>query len=86
MSHFVDLIVYGRILFDVCVGSGNVGLWLVVVVVTGEVLDGIIGEKFLKLAAKLGGKSFVVCKHEGGTVDLFDNVGHSEGFSRAGNA
>ena len=86
MAHFVDLVVYGRILFDVCVGSGNICLGLVVIVIAGEILDGVIGEKFFKLTAKLCGKCFVVCKHEGGTVDLFDNIGHGKGFSRAGNS
>ena len=35
---------------------------------------------------ELGGEGLVVGEDEGGTVELFDDLGHGEGFSGAGDA
>jgi hypothetical protein len=47
VPHPVDLLVDERVLLDVRVGRGDVGLGLVVVVVADEVVDGVVGEEDL---------------------------------------
>src|SRR5215210_3940400 len=46
----VDLVVDRRVLLDVGVGGGEVGLGLVVVVVGDEVLDPVLGKELTELA------------------------------------
>ena len=56
----VDLLVDGRVLLDVEVLAGDVGLGLVVVVVGDEVLDRVAREVGPELVAQLGGQRLVV--------------------------
>ena len=55
----VDLVVDERVLLDVGVRLGDVGLGLVVVVVGDEVLDRVLREERLELAVQLGGQRLV---------------------------
>ena len=45
MAQLVDIVVDGRVLGDVRVGSGHVGFGLIEVVIADEVLDRVIGEE-----------------------------------------
>jgi hypothetical protein len=63
-SKTIDLLVNNRLLFDVDICGRNVSLWLIVVVIRHEILDGIFGEKGAKLLVELSGECFVVCKHK----------------------
>ena len=65
---------------------GDVGLRLVVVVVGDEILHRVIGEELPELGAQLGGQGLVVGQHQGGALDLLDDLGHGEGLARAGDA
>ena len=60
VAQAVDLLVDGRVLLDVEVLAGDVGLGLVVVVVGDEVLDGVAREVGPELVAQLGGQRLVV--------------------------
>ena len=82
----VDLVVHRRVLLDEGVGVGDIGLGLVVVVVADEVLHGVVGKELLELGAELGGQGLVVGQHQGGLLDLLDDLGHGEGLARAGDA
>ena len=46
MPEPVDLVVDRRLFFDERIGLGNVGLWLVVVVVADEVFDSVLGKNW----------------------------------------
>ena len=65
---------------------GNIGLGLVVVVVGHKILYRVVGEKFLKLGAELGSQGLVVGQHQGGPLHRLDDLGHSEGLARTGDA
>ena len=82
----VDLVVGGGVLGDVGVGMGDIGLRLVVVVVGDEVLHRVVGEELLELGAQLGRQSLVVGQHQGGALDLLDDLGHGKGLAGAGDA
>ena len=60
VAQAVDLVVDGRVLLDVEVLRGHVGLGLVVVVVADEVLDGVVGQELAELVAELGRQRLVV--------------------------
>ncbi|CUO44949.1 Uncharacterised protein [Flavonifractor plautii] len=82
----VDLLVHRRVLLNEGVGVGDIGLGLVVVVVGHKILYRVVGEKFLKLGAELGRQGLVVGQHQGGPLHRLDDLGHSEGLARTGDA
>jgi hypothetical protein len=69
-AQLVQLLVDGRFLFDIKVAGGNVGLRLVVVVVTHEVFDGIVGKELLELVIELGGEGFIVGQNQRRAIGL----------------
>ena len=82
----VDLVVDRRVLLDVGVGRGDVGLGLVVVVVADEVLDPVVGEELAELVGQLGGQRLVGGEDQGGLLDLLDRPGDGGALARAGDA
>ncbi len=86
VAQFVYLVVYGGVLLDEGVGSGDIRLRLVVVVVRDEILHGILGEEVLELRVELGGKGLVRGYDEGGTAEPLYHLGGCECLAGAGNA
>lgn len=86
MSEFVDLVVDLQILFDIRVGTCNVRLGLIIIVIRNEKLDAIVREKLAHLVAKLSRERFVVRHNERGTVYPRDYVSHRKCFSASRNA
>ena len=86
VAQAVDLVVDGRVLFDIGVGRGDIRLGLVIVVIGDEILDRIVREELAQLGAELRGKRFIVCEHQRRPLGLLDDVGHGEGLARAGHA
>ena len=86
MPQPLDLRVDGCVLFDKGIRVGNIRLRLVVVVVGDEILHRILRKKLPELLAQLGRQRLVVGQHQGGPLDLFDDLGHSVGLAAAGNA
>ena len=86
MAHAVDFIVDGGVLFDEGIGRGDVGLGLIVIVIGYEIAHGVLREELAELCRQLGGEGFVVGDDQRRAAGIFDDVGHGEGFTRAGNA
>ena len=78
VTQALDLLVDGRILFNVGVRMGDIRLRLVVVVVGNEVFHGVFREKLAELRAKLRRKRLIVRQHERRPVHLRDDVCHGE--------
>ena len=85
-TELVELVVDGGFLLDVEVAGGDVGFGLVVVVVTDEVFDRVVGEELLELVEELRGERLVMGEDERGAVELGDDLGHGEGLAGAGDA
>ena len=83
MTELLDLVVDRRILFNIGVRVGDIGLRLVVVVVGDKILHSVVREKFPELAAKLRGQRLVVRQNKRRAVDVCDDVCHRERFARA---
>ena len=86
VSELVELLVDVRVFLDVGVGTSDVGLGLVVVVIADEVLDRVVGEELLELGRELSGQRLVVGYHERGTLDSLYDTGHRERLAAAGDA
>ena len=82
----LDLLVDRGVLLDVDVALRDVRLGLVVIVVADEVVDGVVREELLELGVELGGQRLVVRHDQRGPLHVLDDVGHGEGFARAGHA
>ncbi len=74
VAQLVDLVVAAGVLLDVGVAAGQVRLRLVVVEVADEVLDRVVREEIAELAVELRRERLVVGQHEGGLVDLLDDL------------
>ena len=83
VAEAVDLLVDGRVLLDVEVLRGDVGLGLVVVVVRDEVLDRVVREERPELVAELRGQRLVVGQDEGGLLKPLDRRGHGHRLAGA---
>ena len=86
VAHPVDVVVARRVLLDVGVGRRDVGLGLIVVVVTDEVADAVGGKELPEFAVKLPRERFVVGKHQRRQAEFFYQVRHHEGLAGAGRA
>ena len=75
VAEAVDLVVDRRVLLDVGVARGDVGLGLVVVVVGDEVLDPVVGEELLELVGQLGRERLVGRDDERGLLHRLDRPG-----------
>src|SRR5437763_610042 len=77
VSQPVDLVVDRRVLLDVGIARGQVGLGLVVVVVGHEVLDPVAREELAELVGQLGRERLVGRDHQGRALDLLHRPGDS---------
>ena len=82
-SQLVNVLVYGEVFLNVCVGGGQVGLRLVIVVIGHIIFYRVVREETLHLFIKLRGERLVVAEDEGRAVYVVYDVGHGEGLSRA---
>ena len=84
--HLLDVLVDGGVFFDEEIALRHVGLRLVVVVVTDEILDRVLWKKFAELAVQLGCKGLVRRKNDGRAAQPGNHIGHGESFARTGHA
>ena len=84
VAELVDRVIDRGVFLDVGVRAGDVGFRLVIVVITYEVLDGVLREEHLELPIELGGEGLVVGDDQGGPVHGGDDIRHREGLSGTG--
>src|SRR5262249_29854051 len=82
VTHLIDVFVDRGILFDVCIGTGDVRLWLVVVVVADEILHGIVRKESRKFAIELRCQSLIGGEDQGGLLHPRDHRSHGIGLPR----
>jgi hypothetical protein len=82
----VEVVVAGGVFFDVDVALRDVGLGLIIVVVTDEIFHGVVGKQFLELFIKLGREGFVMADDQRRPLQSLDDVGHCERLSAARDA
>ena len=86
MAQPFDVVVDRAVLLDVGVGLRDVRLGLVVVVITDEVLDGVVRQHLSKLVGQLGGQRLVGRHHQGGALQPLDEPGRRRRLAGAGGA
>ena len=84
--HLLDVLVDRRILLDIKIARGHIGLGLIVVVVRNEIFDRVIGKELAELRIKLRRKGLVRRQHQRRPACAGDDVGHGVRFSRARHA
>ena len=83
MAHTVDLFVDGRVLFNIGVGAGDIGLWLVIIIIRHKVFHGIVGKKVLHFRIQLRRQCFVVGHNQGGPLHRREGMGNGKGLPRS---
>ena len=81
MAHPVNRFVYRTFLFNVGVRPRDIGLGLVIIIVTDEIFHRIIGEKAFELAVKLRGKDFIGRKDQRRPLHRLNHLGNGEGLA-----
>ena len=81
---FINLIVDGGILGNICVRGWHIGLRLVIVIIGHKILHCIFREKFLELAVELSRQGFVVGNDQSGLVQRRDHIGHGKSLTGTG--
>ena len=65
---------------------GNIGLRLIIIVIANKILDGVVREEGFEFIEKLRSQGFVVCDHQGRSLQFTDDIGHGESLARTGDA
>ena len=86
MAQTVDLVVDGRVLFNVSVGRSDVSLRLVIVIIADEVFHAAVRKERLQLTAQLGGQRLVVRDDERRHLHFLNDRRHGERLAAARNA
>ena len=81
-AHLLDMLVDRRVFLDKQITCGDVGFWLIVVVVGDEILDGILGEELPEFGVQLRSQCLVWRQNQRRTPHAGDHIGHGVGFSR----
>ena len=80
-THLLDMLIDRCVLLDEQITRWHIGLWLVVVVVGDEILDGVIREKLFEFTVELRRQSFVRGQYDGRTLLRLYQVGYREGLT-----
>ncbi len=77
----IDNLVDGTVFLDICVGLGQVGFRLVIVIVRDKILNRVFREKTFEFVEKLGSEGFVWRDHQGWSFGTLNHVGKGEGLA-----
>ena len=83
MAQAVDFFVDCRIFLDIGIARRDVSFWLVIIKITDEVMNFVVGEKLFEFTEQLGSESFVVRQNQRRHIPLGDNVRHCKSFTAA---
>ena len=72
-----------RILLNEQIPLRHVSFWLVIIVITDEILHRVLREEFAEFAIKLGGQRLIRRKHDRRSPHLRNHIGHGERLARA---
>ncbi len=80
VPHLIDSLIDGRVLLDVRIRAGDIGLGLIIIVVTHKILYGVAGEERLEFRVKLGCQGLVVGNDKRRPLDPLDHIRNREGL------
>ncbi len=82
MTQPVDLFVDLAVFLDKSIGARDIGLRLVIIKITDEIVDGVVGKEVFEFAVQLGGEGFVVAEYQGRLLVVLNDIGHRKRLSR----
>ena len=86
VPELVDVVVDGRVLFNICVRVRDVRLGLIVVIVRDEVDHSVVGKELFELARKLSGERFIRSHDQRRLSQGLNSLCHREGLARTSHA
>ncbi len=86
MPELVYLVIYGTVLFNICIRRRHICLRLVVIIVGHKILNRVFREKLFKFRIKLRSQRLVVCYNQRRLSQLLYDIGHGKGLAGAGDA
>ena len=81
-AQLVDLIIDGRVLGDIGIAGGHIGLRLIVIIIGNKIFHGVLRKELLHLPVELAGQGLVMGDDQGRLVQGRDDIGHREGLAR----
>ena len=81
MAHTVNGLVYARFLLDIGVAARDIRFGLVIVIVTDEIFDRVVGEEAFKFTIKLCSQNLVRRKDKRWPLQRFNDFGDGKGFA-----
>ena len=82
MSEPINLIINLRIFLNVGIATGDVGLRLIIIKITDEIMYLVVRKKLLKLRKQLCRQSLVVRQHQRRHIPPSNNIRHSKRLAR----
>ena len=82
----VNLLVDAQVLLDIGVRGRDIGLGLIIVIITDEVLHSVVREEHLHLRIELCSQGLVVGENKRRTVELSDDISYSKRLATTGYA
>ena len=76
--HHIDFFVHDGVLINISIRLGNIGFRLIEIEVRDEILNAVIGEKFLEFAIELTGQGFIVYQNQSRAIQSGDDIGVGE--------
>ena len=86
MAQPVNLQIDIRILLNIGIRTRDICLGLVIIVVADEILDRILGKELFEFTVQLRGERLVMRDNQRRSLQLFNDIGHREGFAGTGYA
>ena len=83
MPQFIYFIIYRCIFFYIGISRGNIGLWLIIVIIADKIANIIIWKKGLELTSQLSCQSFIMGNYQGRPLYLFYDLSYCKGFAGA---
>src|SRR5215470_4935102 len=84
VAHLIDVLVDCGVLFDIGVGTWDVRLRLIVIVVADKILHRVVRKESRKFTVELRCQGFVGGEHQGWLLHARDYRGHGIGLPRPG--
>lgn len=86
MPHLIDLFIYRGIFLYIGISLGNICLRLIIIIVTYEVLNCVVGKKVFEFPIKLGGQGLIGGNNKGGPLGSCHDMGYGKCLPRAGHS
>src|SRR3989344_1792717 len=83
MTKTINLLIDHGVLLNASVGSRDIGLRLIIIVIGNKIVNRVIGKKIFILLCELGSQSFIMSNNQSWLLVISNDVRHRESFARS---